>query len=271
VIPRPGRGLPRLVRLGALCTLALSTACGGDDRGDGRDASSGHGSGTMDASVSLDGSLGGPDAADLPDTATGERAEEVYDGGVKRTFYWADWTSATTGADGGAKGSFALPSGSVQITFSGDLRGAQLEPSARNFWAINESYASATVEKAPDTTDALLIDGVLDGYGQVVFSRPVQDPVFAFASLGARGEATAASYRFDVPFLLLSQGKGFYKGDGWLEKQPNNTLSGQEANGVIGFQGTFSKISWTTPRIEPWHALTVGIAEDMPLTTPAPP
>jgi hypothetical protein len=225
----------------------------------------------MDASdVGLDGSLVQLPDADEPDSATGERAEEYFDGGTTRIFYWADWTAATTGVDGGATGFFALPSGGVQITYSGDLMDVQLQPSTRNFWAVKESYTSAAVEKAPDNTDALLIDGVVNGYGEVVFSSPVKDPVFAFASLGALGKDSAASYRFDAPFLLLSQGKGFYQGDGWLEKQPNNTLSGQEANGVIGFQGMFTKISWTTPSIEPWHALTIGVAEDVPVTLAAP-
>jgi hypothetical protein len=262
--------MPGLVALGISCTVSLG-ACGGDGEhpglrspGEGLDASS---PGRMDASLDVDGALSSPDA-DGPDTATGERAEEAFDGGVTRTFYWADWTSGTTGVDGGATGTFALPSGAVQVTYRGELMDVQLTPAARNFWAVKESYTSATVEKAPDNTDALLIDGVVDGHGEVVFSRPVKDPVFAFASLGALGNATAASYRFDAPFLLLSQGKGFYMGDGWLEKQPDNTLSGQEANGVIGFQGMFTRISWTTPRIEPWHALTIGIAEDTPSAAP---
>jgi hypothetical protein len=263
------------VCIASLCVSALG-ACGDDETSDRGLPSESIDAGTnepgLDASVGLDATVNTvPDGgADIADSATGERGEEAFDGGTTRTFYWADWTAATTGFDGGATGFFALPSGGVQVTYKGDLMDVQLEPSARNFWSIKESYTSAAVTKAPDNTDALLIDGVLNGYGEVVFSRPVKDPVFAFASLGALENGSAASYRFDAPFLLLSQGKGFYMGDGWLEKQPNNTLSGQEANGVIGFQGMFTKISWTTPKVEPWHALTIGVAEDVPVVASAP-
>lgn len=258
----------------ALVCAGVLAACGGDDdrtdvaRPSGDIDGGTLGGGTdIDASANgnLDGAAPADGSVDVPDGAV----EEAFDGGTKRTFYWADWTAATTGVDGGATGFLAIPSGGVQVTYRGDLMDVQLQPSTRNFWAVKESYTSAAVDKAPDNTDALLIDGVVDGYGEVVFSRPVKDPVFAFASLGALDNGSAASYRFDAPFLLLSQGKGFYKGDGWLEKQPNNTLSGQEANGVIGFQGLFTKISWVTPTIEPWHALTIGVAEDTPVTAAA--
>lgn len=253
-----------------VCAAALA-ACGDDDRDDVGNPSGNIDGGSFGVGPDIDASLGndldGAVAADggalgIPDGAV----EEAFDGGTKRTFYWTDWTAATTGVDGGATGFVAIPSGGVQVTYSGELMDVQLQPSARNFWGVKESYTSAAVDKAPDNTDALLINGLINGYGEIVFSRPVKDPVFAFASLGALENGSAASYRFDAPFLLLSQGKGYYKGDGWLEKQPNNTLSGQEANGVIGFQGIFTKISWITPAIEPWHALTVGVAEDTPST-----
>ena len=212
-----------MVALGLSCTLSLAppaavtTSTPARSVAGGMDGSSSpEGSLHMDASVGIDGFIGSPDGpaadADVPDTATGERAEEVFDGGVKRTFYWADWTAATTGVDGGASGTFALPSGAVQVTYHGDLMDVQLTPATRNFWAIKESYTSATVEKAPDNTDALLIDGVVNSYGEVVFSRPVKDPVFAFAEPRRARERLGGLVPLRLPVPAAEPGQGLLQG-----------------------------------------------------------
>lgn len=238
------------------CALAVALSACGDDTD--IEVVDGGSSSMLDASL-LDADFEITEDGYVP----GKREEELFDGGTRRNFYWADWTVNTTGPDATASGFITLPSGRLDLTYRGQLLGAQVEPNnPRNFWAVEETYESSAVDRAPDNTDCLQIDGIVGGTLEVSFSKPVKDPIFAFGSLGSR--AHGAAYKFEVPFLLLSQGKGFYKGDGWLEKLGTDTLVGHEANGVIGFQGTFTSIRWTTTQVEPWHALTVGVAEDVP-------
>jgi hypothetical protein len=268
-MPTPTLGHPRVSIFGLLMLASLSGAAAGCDSDEGAESG-------LDASVLPGDDASGPlldaggsniDAGFVSplDAGMGQTHEEAYDGGFKRSFYWADWTSFTPGAEGNAVGYFDLPSGRVEVFYRGELREAQVAPStARNLWVPAETYLSTAVEQSPPLPDALLINGKLSGVYELVFSKPVKDPIVAFASLGAA--QAVASYRFEHPFLLLSQGQGFFAGDGWLEKMPDNVIRGREANGVIGFEGTFTSLRFTSPEVEPYHGLTIAVAEDRPLT-----
>jgi hypothetical protein len=46
-------------------------------------------------------------------------------------------------------------------------------------------------------------------------------------------------------------------------------VHGNEGNGVIQFNGTFTSISWTTPVFEDWYGFTVGLPAVASVPEPA--
>ena len=64
-----------------------------------------------------------------------------------------------------------------------------------------------------------------------------------------------------------------------LESEPQNTaavllvvgnvVSGQEVNGTIQFQGTFTSLTWTNPQFENWYGFNVGFQSVAPVPEPA--
>ncbi len=92
---------------------------------------------------------------------------------------------------------------------------------------------------------------------RVTLSEAIKDPIMAVTTLGSGGDS--ATYVFDSPFTILSQGPTCCWGTGTLIQQPGNVLEGWEGAGTIQFIGTYSTFSWTVPDPEFWHGFTFGI------------
>ena len=82
------------------------------------------------------------------------------------------------------------------------------------------------------------------------------NPVFAIWSLGQPG--LAASFTFDLTPTLEVGGPNANFG-GQSITVSSNTVSGNEGNGVVQFNGTVSSISWTDT-FENFYGFTVGIS-----------
>lgn len=94
---------------------------------------------------------------------------------------------------------------------------------------------------------------------RVTLSEAIKDPIMAVATLGSGGDS--ATYVFDSPFTILSQGPSCCWGgtNHSLIQQSGNVLQGWEGSGIIQFIGTYSTFSWTVPNPEYWHGFTFGI------------
>lgn len=183
--------------------------------------------------------------------------------------YWADWTSATTGASGSAQGAITLPGpSSVSVSYSGQVLFAQTA-GGTNFWNPATPYLSGLVSNAPPASDIVaLVGGSSVLVNTIRFSAPVVDPLMAIVSLGA--PSIVVTYGFDAPFDVISSGQGYWGGNpaGSLFEDSGNVLRGIEGHGVIQFKGTFTSISWTAPRSENWHGFTVGLLGDSVVPEP---
>lgn len=172
---------------------------------------------------------------------------------------WADWDSATTGADGSASGSFATADGRVDITYTGQIAFFQngVSGDLTNYFSQGTPppYTSASIDNPPPPAE--MIANSTASSKTLTFSQPVDNLFFAVVSLNGNG------YEFDQDFEVVSTGCGYW-GCGGLEKidlgnghwQVNST--GGEPHGVIRFTGSVSSITWTSLTNEYWNGFTVG-------------
>jgi hypothetical protein len=99
------------------------------------------------------------------------------------------------------------------------------------------------------------------------FSTPVADPIFAVWSLGAPSTAASFTFTASEPFTVQGGGPSFEYGGTPLFITGEN-VEGNEGDGIIQFNGTFSSITFTTPQYEDYYAFTIG--EDQTLTSQLP-
>jgi hypothetical protein len=175
-------------------------------------------------------------------------------------YYWTDWTAWNTSA-GIAHGVITPSSGpAVTVLFeairSNGTPGSFLGVHANNIWNPASTYQSAQVDNAPNY-EALQLVGESNMTYRVTLSEAIKDPLMAVTTLGSGGDP--ATYVFDSPFTILSQGPTCCWGSGTLVQQPGNILEGREGAGTLQFLGTYSSFSWTVPDPEFWHAFTFGI------------
>jgi hypothetical protein len=155
---------------------------------------------------------------------------------------YVDWTSFTpsssSGAgDGSAVGTLTFGSQVVHVSYSGDVySGGGLTTTVNN----NAPYYSSSNYTPPiSLTDNISNDGGANNVHTISFDVPVVNPHFHVASMGAPG--TTVDWVFNFDFTVLS---------GTISRPAAMTLRGTEDNGTIGFIGTFTSISWTTPVFE---------------------
>lgn len=177
-------------------------------------------------------------------------------------YYYVDWTSANPGG-GTAVGAITPSSGPVvtvnfdALTSSGG-HGSFLGVAGSWLWNPVSTYQSAQVDNAPGF-EGLQLVGTTNMTYRVTLSEAIKDPIMAVATLGSGGDS--ATYVFDSPFTILSQGPSCCWGgtDHSLIQQPGNVLEGWEGSGIIQFIGTYTTFSWTVPDPEFWHGFTFGI------------
>lgn len=176
------------------------------------------------------------------------------------TYYYTDWTSANPGG-GTAQGVITLPDAStVSVTFDAirtdGTHGSFLGVADASIWNPTTAYTSAQVSNA-STFEALQLVGENNMTYRVTLSAPIKDPLMDVTTLGSSG--IPATYVFDAPFTLLSQGPTCCWGSGSLTQLAPNIIEGREGAGALQFDGTYSTFSWTMPNSEFWHAFTFGI------------
>ena len=184
---------------------------------------------------------------------------------------WTSWNAAATGlTTGTASGTLTQPGQApITISYTGDVLFAQTNGIGTNYWAPSSPYTSLAVPNGPPNSDIIALTGGRGtGTNTFTFSAPVVNPILSINSLGAPG--SVVDYIFSNPFDLLSQGTGYW-GAGTLTQPQPNVLEGQEGDGTLRFDGTFSAISWNTPQYENWHGVTLGAAPALsPAAVPEP-
>lgn len=177
-------------------------------------------------------------------------------------YYYTDWTSWNP-AGGTASGVITPSSGpAVNVSFdaltSTGAHGSFLGVTGSGLWNPVSTYQSAQVDNAPGFEGIQLV-GTTNMTYRVTLSEAIKDPIMAIATLGSAWDS--ATYVFDSPFTILSQGPSCCWGgtNHSLVQQPGNVLEGWEGSGIIQFIGTYSTFSWTVPNPEYWHGFTFGI------------
>jgi PEP-CTERM motif-containing protein len=177
------------------------------------------------------------------------------------TIAWAKWFSATAGNPGTASATI----GSLSVTYSGQNSGLLMNyPS----WTPTSTFTGGVVGNSPPAANnSVQLEGTLPGAvpitETITFSSPVADPIFAVWSLGAVGSPASFDFNSSEPFTVQGGGPSAEFGGTALFISGEN-VEGEEGNGIIQFNGTFSSITFTTPQFENFYAFTVG--EDATLT-----
>jgi hypothetical protein len=174
-------------------------------------------------------------------------------------YYYTDWTSWNPGA-GTAVGTITPSSGpAVTVNFdairSNGTNGTFLGVYGSSIWSPTTAYVSSQVSNA-SPFEAIQLVGENNMTYRVTLSEAIKDPIMAVTTLGQWGGP--ATYDFNAPFTILSQGRTCCWGSGVLT-QSGNSLTGQEGAGTIQFIGNYSTFSWTMPNSEYWHGFTFGI------------
>jgi hypothetical protein len=194
----------------------------------------------------------------------GTGGELSRDGGsVGTTVFWTSWTTVTPGTPGSATGAITAPGGDVQVTYSGELGApSETQSGMTNHWAPASTYTSPTVTNGPPDAGMLAVSGGAGLTETITFSTPARDPVIAIWSVGFGSLGLSSTWTFDAAPKLLSSGPS----SSWPFVTPitisGNSVTCTEGNGVLGFTGTFTSISFTIPTPEPapgYGGLTVGI------------
>jgi len=173
------------------------------------------------------------------------------------TIDWVEWTAT----DPDVLGTVTLLNAStVQVAFSGGISGACTgDAVCATYWSPAGTYESSpTVDNAPPG-GLLEITGGGSSVYTFTFGTPVVDPVIGIVSMG--GSGTPVEYDFSAPFTILNSGAGYFGHGPDLYAPAATQLIGSESNGIIGFTGTFSSITFAAPVYEDWQDVTVGIPD----------
>ena len=171
------------------------------------------------------------------------------------TISWNTWTSATPGQTTGTANGTA---GAVGVSYLGEVQQLRTDVT----WNPASTFSGGTVGNGPvqANNSIRIIGGTGTGTNTITFSSAVTNPVLAIWSLGQPG--TTANFTFNVApaALSLQAGGPSVEYAGGPLTLLGNVVSGNEANGVVQFAGTYSSISWTNPNAEDWYAFNVGSA-----------
>ena len=176
-----------------------------------------------------------------------------------------------TGSPGSVAGVLLPPSGAITVTYSGEVYAALLPGLAgtqtttgTNYFTPASTYTCATVGNPPILPGIVMQQGGTTQVDSLTFSRPVTNPVLAIMSLGNYEFGIQSRFEFGAygeSFTVLQQGMGSMAGPGTLA-DVDGGLQGNDGDGLVQINGTFTTIQWTDPVGESpgVHGLTVGIA-----------
>lgn len=180
-------------------------------------------------------------------------------------FGWTTWSSSTSSNDGAqTPGSATGSIGGITVTYSGQISGLG-GPS----WGPSTTYAGGIVGNAPPAGTGIVNEGGQSYTQTITFSSAVTDPAISFWSLGGEAGITASfDFTSAEPFTIVAGGASAELGGSSITQSGNNVY-GDESNGTIVFDGTFTSITFTQPTYENWDEFTVGY--DVTATTAPPP
>ena len=176
--------------------------------------------------------------------------------------HWTQWVNAIPGVPGSAWGTNAI---GVCVSYSGDVQSL-----SNNYpsWEPSTTFSGGTVPCPPPSNyGSVGLFGDNPGVNTIIFSKPVVDPVMAIWCLGSVD--LTASFMFQTTNLIAieSGGPSAEFPFGTSITQIGNIIYGTEGNGTIQFHGTFTQISWTTPKCscQPLTVMfTVGVFSTPP-------
>jgi hypothetical protein len=213
-----------------------------------------------------------PQTVTVPLTASVLACPDAGAGGEAGTpetgFHWVHWSSGqTTGNPGSATGTLLPASGPITVTYTGEVYQPLLPTPPTDYFVPATTYTCATVGNKPTEADGLVLQqGGTPTVDTLTFSRPVTNPVLAIMSLGNSQDGTTCSYQFGAygeSFTILQQGMGEMAGPGTLVEDADGGLTGNDGDGLVQLNGTFSTIKWTDPDVacEGFgdHGFTIGI------------
>lgn len=162
-------------------------------------------------------------------------------------------------------GNLTLPDSSVvTVILSGEVVGSggaseftSGGPGTWAYWGGNPSaFVSDNVPALPPTNTRIALAGWGAATQTLTFSAPVSNITMIIGSLGSPG--TPATWTFNQPIVVLSDGS--VNGSAPFQLSGSSLqLTGQEANGVIQFTGTFTSFSWTVSAPEMYSAWNLGV------------
>jgi hypothetical protein len=170
------------------------------------------------------------------------------------TIDWNTWTSDVAGN-----------MGSVNVGFSAGGSFQQLVPNYPSYMPSTTFADGVFVSNAPVNTDGIIkLIGGNQNINTVTFSTDVIDPVMAIWSLGQGGIQANFTFRDLTPIFVAGGPSSEY--NGLPIDVIGNIIYGNEGNGTVRFNGTYSSISWINPVAENWYGFNVGA----PLAAPVP-
>jgi hypothetical protein len=181
--------------------------------------------------------------------------------GAPNTVCWTTWASSTPGQPGSATGTIATPQGPILVTYAGEVY-QPLVPTTANLFTPVSTYTCSTVVDAPNPT-IVIQNGGTQIVDTLTFSAPVKNPVFAIMSLGNSTFGLDGTYdfgSFDESFTILKEGMGYMAGPGTLT-DVDGGLVGDDGDGLVQLNGTFTTIEWLDPigELTGDHGFTVGV------------
>ncbi len=88
-------------------------------------------------------------------------------------------------------------------------------------------------------------------------------------SLGQSRLQASCVFTDTEPFTIVGGGPSAEFGGNPITKS-GNTVFGNEGNGTIVFNGTFSALSWTNPQFENWYGFDIGVTGAQGPSVPEP-
>lgn len=187
------------------------------------------------------------------------------------TIAWTNWTSdVVSGTAGSAAGVINATSGSVNVSYSGDVASptqVNATTTGNDYWNFPSTYTGGIVSNSPDSLNRDVIsfsqgNTVTD---TITFSKPVVNPIVAIVSLNG------ANLSFNTPVTVLASGAGYFGNGSLFVATPTTLLQDTgEGNGIIELSGTFSSLTFVHTAPEYWAGFTVGIQDVATTGAPEP-
>lgn len=167
---------------------------------------------------------------------------------------YVDWTSFTTNTENVVSGTITN-GGTASVTLSTITGGIN------NLFDDDGLFSAADYTDPVTLTDVIQVTGGTSQVFNLAFSNPVVNPRMHIYSLSNPGVGPI-TWNFSNPFSILSSTGNFSQSGG-------NNLIGDEGNGTIQFNGTFSTLSWTTSDPEFWTGIQVGVENVLGVPEPS--